>query len=172
MTMRMETVAAWCVACGLLVAVSGCDSGTKQGAKKIEKGGAKVADTTAHAHEHEHGPHNGHLIELGEEEYHAEVVYDAAAKKIVVYILGSDPHKAHPIDQKEIALNLMIDGKPLQTQATAAPQQGEPTGQSSRFELAGNKDVAAHVHDLEELKGRLTVTIGGKRIRDLSHDRS
>ncbi len=167
--MRWDALFSCCVAGGLLLVVSGCEPATKQG-KAIPKGG-KVEDTTAHHHEHEHGPHDGHLVELGEEEFHAEVVFDAAAKKVVVYILGSDPHKAHPIDQKEVALNLVIDGKSAQYQAVAVPQKGEPEGKSSRFELAGNEQISAHVHDIEELKGRIAVTIEGKQYSgELSHD--
>ena len=167
--MRLETLAAWCVAGGLLLAAGGCDSGAKQGAKPIQKG-AQVADTTAH-HDHEHGPHNGRLVELGKEEYHAELLFDAKEKKVIVYILGSDPQKSHPIDQKEISLNLKIDEKPVQFKATAAPQQDDPKGQSSRFEIAGDEQIAGDVESVDDLEGRITVTIGGKQYSgDIAHD--
>jgi len=169
--MRWEKLAACCVAGGLLLAAGGCDPGgkQKQAPKQIEKG-AKVEDTTAH-HDHEHGPHDGHLIELGEHEYHAEIVFDAKAKKVVVYILGSDPKKAHPIDQNEIAMNLLIDEKRTPFKATAAPQEGDPAGKSSRFEIADNEDIAGDVESLEDLEGQFTVTIGGKPYSgDIAHD--
>jgi len=151
----------------LLAFIAGCNPNT-QGYKEVPKG-TKVTET-AH-HHHEHGPHNGHLIELGEEEYHGEIVYEGAAKRISVYILGSDPHKANPIAQKEVTLNLMLGGKPVQFQAAAAPQSGDPEGQASKFELPITEEIAAHIHGLEEIKGRLAVTIGEKQYSgDLAHD--
>lgn len=42
-----------------------------------------------HHHHHEEGPHGGHLVELGEEAYHAEWTHDEAAELITVYFLDS-----------------------------------------------------------------------------------
>ncbi len=154
---------------GLLA--SGCtDAGKKDGFQDY-----KQADKTAasgHGHEHaEHGPHGGHLIELGDHEYHGEVVFDAKDKKVTVYLLGHELDKAQPIADKEITLNLMIDGKASPFVLKAAPLEGEPEGKSSRFELAGDLTVAEHIKDEEDLKGNLSVTIDGKPYSgDIEHD--
>jgi hypothetical protein len=122
-------------------------------------------------HEHEHGPHSGHLVELGEEEHHAEVVFDAKAARLTIYILDSTAKKAEPIDAKDVALKLTIDGKSEGFQLPAVPDAGDPQGKSSRFELAGNPDIKAHIKDEEDLKGTVSVTIGNKSFSgDIKHE--
>jgi hypothetical protein len=114
-----------------------------------------------HAHAHpDEGPHHGHLIELGEEEYHAELTHDEASKTVTVYLLGKDAKQPVAIGDPEIALNLAVDGQPLQATLTAQPQEGDAEGQASRFSLTDEKVLEA----LESPKatGRLTVTIEGK----------
>jgi hypothetical protein len=122
-------------------------------------------------HEHEHGPHGGHLVELGEEEYHAEVVFDQKAAKLTVYILDSTAKAPTPIDGKEITLKLAIDGKTEPFALAAVPQSSDPQGKSSRFELAGNADVKSHIKDEEDLKGSVSATISGKSFSgDVKHE--
>lgn len=117
----------------------------------------------AEAHEHEeHGPHGGHLVELGDHEFHGEVAFDAKEKKVVVYVLGHELSKTQPIKDQTVTLSLMIDGKPQPFELKAVPQTGDPEGSSSRFELAGDLIVAEHIKDEEDLQGRLTVNIDGK----------
>jgi hypothetical protein len=122
----------------------------------------KDAKVQEQPHEHEHGPHSGHLVELGEEQYHAEVVFDAKASKITIYLLDSTAKNASPTDAKEVTLKLAIGGKPESFSVPAAPQTGDPQGKSSRFELAGNAHIKSHIKDEEDLKGSVTANVGGK----------
>ena len=116
-------------------------------------------DHEGHDHGHpEHGPNGGDLIELGEEEYHAELVHDAGA--VTIYILDSSAKQAVPIDATEVTINLKHDGKPEQFKLAAAPQEGEGEGKSSRF-TAENADLASHL-DEDDAGARLMVTIAGK----------
>lgn len=139
-------------ACGL-VFTFGC--GTP--AEKKEK-----ADThDEHAHDHpSEGPHGGHLIELGDEEYHAELAHDEATKTVAIYILDSKAKTAVPIAETELTLNLVVDGTPQQAKLAAAPQDGEAEGKSSRFTIVDE----GLLKTLEGPKttGRLNVTIEGK----------
>jgi hypothetical protein len=155
--MRFADLSGGCAAVALMIGLAGC-GGPGQEYHPVPKG-VKVQDQP---HEHEHGPHGGHLVELGEEEYHAEVVFDEKAGKIVVYILDSTAKKPTPIDAKEITLKLAIDGKTESFAVAALPQSGDPQGKSSRFELAGNADIKSHIKDEEDLKGSVNATIGGK----------
>ena len=115
---------------------------------------------------HEHpseGPHGGDLIELGNEEYHAELIHphdhddDAHAHKdgdheegheehgdhegdadhnhvgITVFILDGSAKKTVAIDATEITLNLTHDGQPEQFKLAALPTEDDPEGKSSRF---------------------------------------
>jgi hypothetical protein len=145
------------VGCAGLILVAGCNS-ANQAYHEVPKG-ARVKDQP---HEHEQGPHGGHLVELGEEEYHAEVVFDPKSSKITLYTLDSTAKKPVPIDAAEIKLELVIGGQPKSLAAKAAPETGDPDKKSSRFEVADNPDVKANIKDEEDLKGSVTVPIGGK----------
>jgi hypothetical protein len=92
-------------------------------------------------HEHGHGakgPHGGGLIELGAEEYHAEIVVDHDAHAVRVYVLGKE------------ALKLK-----------AAPQKTDGEGKSSVFELIDD-GVVHTLMDAKAIHGKLQVSIGGK----------
>lgn len=116
-------------------------------------------DHEGHDHAHpEHGPNGGDLIELGEEEYHAELVHDAGA--VTIDILDSAAKEAVPIEATDVTINLKHDGKPEQFKLAAAPQEGDGEGKSSRF-TAEDADLASHL-DEEGAGARLMVTIAGK----------
>ena len=137
-----------------------------------EYGKSEKAAPEEHDHgHHEHGPHDGHVLELGDHEYHAEVVMDAATKKVTVYILGHELSESHAIDAAELTLTLDHDGKEHEVTLVAVPQEGDPEGKSSRFEVADDPIIKEHVADIEELHGHLTVPVDGKLLEaEISHD--
>lgn len=146
------------LACALVAMTTGCSE------TKPTPSPAPKATTTGHeGHSHEthahadHGPHGGDLVELGKEEYHAEVVHDDATGKVTVYVLGSDAKKAEPIEATTVTINVKHDGKGEQFQLAAAPQEGDGEGKSSRF-VSEDKELAA---DLEH-DARLVLEINGK----------
>jgi hypothetical protein len=145
------------VGCVGLALCAGCDSGN-QAYHEVPKG-ARVKDQP---HQHEEGPHGGHLVELGEEEYHAEVVLDPKTSRITLYVLDSSAKKAAPIDAKEIKLELTIGGQPKSFSAKAVADKGDPPNKSSRFEVADNPEIKANIKDEEDLKGSVTAAIAGK----------
>jgi hypothetical protein len=145
------------VGCAGLGLFAGCNSGN-QAYHEVSQG-ARVKDQP---HDHEHGPHGGHLVELGEEEYHAEVVFDPKAAKVTIYLLDSTAKKPTPVDAKEIKLELAIAGQPKSFAAKAAADTGDPANKSSRFEVADNPDIKTNIKDEEDLKGSVTAAIGGK----------
>jgi hypothetical protein len=126
--------------------------------------GGDVHDHAGHDHAaHDHpseGPHHGHLIELGNEEYHAELTHDDASDTITIYILDGKAAAAVPIAEKEVTINLVVDGKPAQYTLAAAPQADDPNGKSSRFELK-SADLHAGL-EAESAKGRLSLSIDGQ----------
>lgn len=124
--------------------------------KPDPKAGAKKEE---HAHPDE-GPHGGALIELGEEEYHAEIVIDEKADSVSIYLLGSNAKDAVPIDATEVFINLVHGKKPEQFKLKASPTKTDPKGKASRFILKDH-DL---LHDLEHdnAQARLRVKIAGK----------
>ncbi len=145
---------------GLSVFLAGCQS-NEASYRPISKGVRVKAAPSAHEHG-DAGPHGGHLVELGEEEFHAEVVLDVKSKAVSVYILSSDPQKAAPVDAKEVVLELTIDGKTGPHVAKPSPQKDDPPGKSSRFVLVDDPDVKAKIDDEHELEGHVKVAINGK----------
>jgi hypothetical protein len=144
----------------LFVLAVGCNDGPAPDAhadSHTDHGGsAPVAD--AHAHEHPtEGPHHGHLIELGKEEFHAELVHDKAA--VTIYLLDAAAKTAVAIESTEVVVNLKHDGKPEQFKLAAAPLDGETGGKSSRFQST-DAELAGHLDDAAS-EPRLNVTIDG-----------
>lgn len=128
------------------------------------------SDAEEHAgHDHPtHGPHNGDLIELGGEEYHAELVHNDD-DAIDIYILGSDAKTAVPIEAAEVVINAMHDGNPEQFKLAASADEGDPEGKSSRF-TSSDAELVEHVHD-EDAQPKLRVRIEGKQFTGkIGHD--
>lgn len=118
-----------------------------------------TASTTEHAHDHlDHGPHGGHLVELGNSEYHAEIVHEDDGK-LSVYILDSSAKNQAPIDATEITLNVVHDGAPEQHALAASPAETDPAGKSSRFVSADTH--AGEALDHADAKAKLALTING-----------
>jgi hypothetical protein len=164
--MRSLVVCGGIAAAAATLALSGC-GGQSSEFHQATKGVAVKAPP----HEHEHGPHGGHLVELGEEEYHAEVVFDAKTARLTIYLLDSTAKQAAPIDSKDVSLKLAIDGKSEGFHLPAVPDAGDPQGKASRFELAGDADIKAHIKDEEDLKGTVSVKIGDKSFSgDIKHE--
>jgi len=121
-----------------------------------------------HAHPTE-GPHHGDLVELGNEEYHAEILHDADAGTITIYVLDGAATEQVPIDATEVMINATHDGKPEQFKLAASPDTNDPQGKSSRF--VSNDEELAHHLDEEDAEPRLVLTINGKSYRGvITHD--
>ena len=110
-----------------------------------------------HAHATE-GPHHGPLIELGNEEYHAEVVHDDATGAVTIYLLDSHAEKSVTTTATEVTINLKHGDTPEQFKLAAQPEEGNPAGQSSRFTLT-DKELVEHLHEAAA-GAKLNVTIG------------
>jgi hypothetical protein len=133
-----------------------------------------AAKDTAHDHDHEHhhhGPHGGHIMEIGNEEYHAEWTHDESGK-VTFYLLDSAVKKEVPIAAEEITIDVKIGNNEPVTYKLAAvnPQDGK----SATFETVDKNLLGV----LETLKAQgviatLHVTIDGKhfaqRIQEHDH---
>ena len=155
----------------LVLVLNGC--GDKTNASKGPTTGSTITMDNAppptvdvHAHPSE-GPHHGTLVELGNEEFHAEIVHDKSS--VTCYILDASAKRAVPIDAKEIAINVLHGGKPEQFKLAAAPDASDSDGKSSRFILA-DEELASHINE-ETAAPKLSVTINGVPYRgEIKHD--
>ncbi|MEX0642453.1 MAG: hypothetical protein WD468_07120 [Pirellulales bacterium] len=145
----------------LILSMSGC--GSKASKPSTPTAGAATED---HATK---GPHGGSLIELGNEEYHAELVHDEQAKTVTVYILDSAAKTSVPIDAVDVTINLKHEGRGEQFKLAAAADQNDGQGKSSRF--ASSEAELAEDLDGEGAEAQLVVTINGKPYRGtVEHD--
>ena len=126
-----------------------------------------------HDHDHDHGetgPNGGHLIELGEEEYHAELVHDEKGDgtEVTVYILDGEAMKPVPIKQESIKINVAVkDGEPSQFELKAVPGD-DPAAGASKFTI--DDALLAGALKSEEAECKLNLTINGKQyVGDLEH---
>lgn len=166
-TFQRFIVGALPATCLATLLLSGC--GTSSNSDKVPSPSSSAGAHDDHDHAHpEEGPHHGHLVELGNEEYHAEVVHDDSAT-VTVYILDGSGQKAVPIESPDVAINLTHEGKAEQFKLSASPDKGDPTGASSRF--ISRELHLANDMDAEGSAAKLVVTIKGKQyIGKIEHD--
>lgn len=115
---------------------------------------------TEDKHDHpDKGPHGGALVELGDEEYHAEFIHDEKAASVIVFILDGAAKKLVPIEAKEAHIYLKSGAEPRRYALKASPLESDVKGKASRF-TSGDKILLARLHD-EDTDARLQVTIAG-----------
>jgi len=126
-------------------------------------GTAPPATVAVDAHDHEdhghpsEGPHHGVLVELGSDEYHAEVVHDDASGSVTVYLLDSSAKNSVSTEATEIAINIKHGETPEQFKLPAISQPGDTAGKSSMFSLT-SQELAEHLHEPASA-ARLSITI-------------
>jgi hypothetical protein len=122
--------------------------------------GADHGDQAGHAHPTE-GPHGGHLIELGNEEYHAELLHDENTHTVTFHLLDGPGEQAVAVPLAEITLQLFQGGQFVPYALKAVQGPGDAAGAASRFEIVDAALCDALCHG-KETRGRLQATIDGK----------
>ena len=106
------------------------------------------------------GPHGGHLIELGDEEYHAELLHDEDANTVTIHLLDGPAKKNVCVPLANITMQLFQDGQFVKYTLSAVPQAESPAGTASKFEVVDATLCELLCHG-EELRGRVQLTIDG-----------
>jgi hypothetical protein len=102
-------------------------------------------------HDHaEKGPHGGLILEWGDHEMHAELVFDRAKKQATVYVWDHDLKKHVPIKAEAVKLTLTHESPPVEVQLKAEPAKGDPEGKASKF--VGTHDKLA---EKSKFKGKV-----------------
>jgi len=104
------------------------------------------------AHAHPPAPHGGELLDLGENEYHLEMIHDHDGGNVTVYVLGKDLKTPIPVEMPVI--NLQTKGGPVQVTLTAISLGAE--GKSDGWK-GSHEGLKADPWD-----GRIRVKIGEK----------
>jgi hypothetical protein len=147
--MRVWYVTLLCACWSVWFFFPGCSS---------NKNAELAKSASGHVHMHVHGPHDGELIEIGDEEYHAEMVHDN--QTVTIYVLDNKHEHSVPISAESITIKMVADNKPIQFKLAAKPQEGDPAGKTSRFESQQQAlDLAL---DDEQAERELIIPIGGK----------
>ncbi len=151
------------LACGLLGCGGNDDLREFSESDDVEN----TAPEHGHGHDHDLGPHKGHLVELGDEEYHAEVTFQADSRTIGIYLLGPDAETPAVTKATELTLRLTLGEETKDLTLTAASQDGS---EASYFEISGDA-IPEAVHDIEEVQGELVIDIDGTSYRGkIVHD--
>jgi hypothetical protein len=144
-------------AASLPLAMTGC--GPKPAGKK--------ADTHGHDHDHDHGhdhaahgPHEGHVLELGDEEYHAEWTYDDGSGKVTVYLLDHELKQPAPTGAETIAIKVKVGENEKEYLLEAVDRTAGDAPMASQFELVDKTLGTALITTGTD--ATLTVEIGGK----------
>lgn len=165
----MKSYLRFTVVCSMVVvSFVGCDKGDSPGQSSNDAESSLSRDmpppATAEIHQHPiEGPHHGTLIELGKEEFHAELVHDD--KSVTIYVLDSAAKNSVPVDASEVVINVLHDGKPKQFKLAAVPEESDLSGKSSRF-LANDPELASQIDD-DSAAPKLSITINGKAYRGI-----
>lgn len=118
-----------------------------------------------HSHDEEElGPSGGHLIELGDEEYHLEWLHDDDEGVLTFIVLDSAAEKEVPIEG-DLVLNLeLTDDKGQQQQLSktaTAIGRSEESPKTAKFELA-DRMTTTNVTKSEGVKATVNLEIDGK----------
>jgi hypothetical protein len=110
-----------------------------------------------------HGPHGGHIIELGDEEYHAEWTHDDDGK-VTVYLLDHDMKEEVPIEAKEITIEVKVGDAPSTFKLLAVQASDGDMPKSAKFEIV-DKGLLGVLESLSKgVTARLKIpAINGKR---------
>ena len=108
-------------------------------------------------HHHHEAPHGGHLIELGDHLYNAELVFSQESPHLTLYFLGAHAETPLPIANETVEFHLEHEGgeQPLEFKPSA--QEGDPEGKASKFVFDG--ELPEGIDEIEKMHGHLHITI-------------
>ncbi|QDT43270.1 hypothetical protein Pan241w_33700 [Gimesia alba] len=147
----------------------GCSS--KDDTRTFDDKDSQASEEAEHAHDHahEHGPNGGHLLEVGEEQYHMEVVFDNGKRTLTAFILGPDAKTPFPIEGESIDFDLEVGDDEHEIPLAAKPLEGEKEGKSSRF-VAEGKAIPDSIKAESDLNGHFHLDVGEDHFHvDLEH---
>lgn len=142
---------------------AGCDSGKKgntAGGGHGHDHGDHDHGGHDHAHDHAHGPHGGEIIEIGDEEYHAEYLKNDGT--VTIYVLDASLKNEVPIAAEEIAIETKIGDRTDTFVLSAVDRSEGDEPKTAKFELV-DKQLTGVLGSLGEgVTATLKLEINGK----------
>ncbi len=122
-----------------------------------------------HAHSHaENGPHDGHLVEVGDEQYHIEWLHDDESGLVTVYVLDSEMEKEVPIEAPSLTIERTIGDETKRYELM--PVDAE-SGSTARFETTDKALIEALKLAGQGVEAKLFIDIGGQSfVADFKHE--
>jgi hypothetical protein len=142
---------------------------TKGGEDHGHEHGEKGGEHAGHDHA-AHGPHGGHLIEIGEEEYHAEWTH-ADDGTVTIYILDSEAKNEVPIPAEDITIETKIGENAAEFKLLAVNRSEGDMPKTAKFELV-DKNLLGVLETLSKgVTATLKADINGKMYNaPITHD--
>jgi hypothetical protein len=158
------------LAAGLVVWAAGCYDSSTPTAPAGKSGDEHGHEGHGHEHAHVHGPHDGHLIELGYKDYHAEWTHDESGK-VTVYILDAEAKMDVPIAATDISIDTVVAGKTNTFKLAAVdPTEGEMP-KAAKFEIVDQQLLGVLESLSKEVTATLKLEIDGMPISvNIEHD--
>ena len=142
------------LACCVPLSLVGCNGGSATTEPKADSHDHDHDHGHDHAHDHSHaGPHGGHVVEIGDEEYHAEWTHDDSGK-VTVYFLDASMKKDVPVESEAVTIKVKIgENEKEYTLESESPSKFSVVDQT----LVGNLEALS-----EAVTATLSVDINGK----------
>jgi hypothetical protein len=146
--------------------IPGCGSATSSD-RSSAGAGQHAHGGDAHSHHHDHGdigPNGGHLIELGDGDFHAEWLHEDETGKVTVIVLDGNCDNEVGISAESINIDVAVADasapQSYQLRAIGRSEGNEPT--ASRFELTDESLLVA-LKVGEGVTATLNLDIDGKQ---------
>lgn len=127
------------------------------------KGAGSRVPSTGESQQHKHakhGPHNGELIEVGNEPIHLEIVADEERGELTIYVLDEKIETPVPLQLDYLVINAKNQGKGVQYKLPAAPLTTDPVKSSSSFKLK-NAELLRVLHE-HSSDPKIALKVGNK----------
>lgn len=152
----VRTLAVWhTLAIVWLLSLSGCTPSNG----RVSTGNQATEHGHDH-HDHDHqagGPHGGHLVELGDEQYHVEWLHDDDIGKVEVIILDENAQQEVAVTADVVTIYVIIDG--ASQEYSLEPTNAE-NGLASHYEIVSPELVVALQME-EGVQSTLRIEIDG-----------
>lgn len=162
---RLSVLPAALLAAAVACYFSGCNSASPTADKDTGKATEEGHDHSHEGHDHDHdhaheGPHGGHLIELGDEEYHGEWTHDEEGK-VTIYILDGAAKKTVPIAAETVTIEVKIGDTVKSFDLAAVNRTDGEMPQAFQFEIV-DKSLLGALEATKGIEASLKVDVNGK----------